>query len=45
MFKKIKKRDGNIVKFDIKKVERAILKAGAATGEFDDKIAKKIIRS
>ncbi len=42
MFKKIKKRDGNIVKFDVKKIEKAIFKAGLATGEYDDKIAKKL---
>ncbi|PIT88616.1 MAG: ribonucleoside triphosphate reductase [Candidatus Magasanikbacteria bacterium CG10_big_fil_rev_8_21_14_0_10_36_32] len=42
MFKKIKKRDGKIVKFDLEKICQAITKAGQATGEFDDKMAKKL---
>jgi len=42
MFEKIKKRDGRIVKFDAEKITTAIAKAGAATGEFDRKIAQKL---
>ena len=42
MFKKIKKRDGRIVKFDSEKITNAIAKAGSATGEFDRKIAERL---
>ena len=35
MYKSIKKRDGRTVKFDRKKIEKAIEKAGLETGEFD----------
>ena len=42
MFKKIRKRDGRIVKFNLQKIINAILKAGQVTGEFDEKIAKKL---
>ena len=42
MFKKIRKRDGRVVRFDSKKIADAIAKAGAATGEFDHKIARKL---
>ena len=42
MFKRIKKRDGRAVKFDAEKITNAIAKAGAATGEFDYKTAKKL---
>ncbi|MEM2918193.1 MAG: ribonucleoside triphosphate reductase [Candidatus Altiarchaeota archaeon] len=42
MFEKIKKRDGRIVKFDAEKITNAIAKAGKATGEFDEKIAKRL---
>jgi len=42
MFKKVKKRDGRLVKFDAKKITTAIAKAGAATGEFDAEAAKKL---
>ena len=35
MYKSIKKRDGRTVKFDRKKIEKAIEKAGLDTGEFD----------
>lgn len=42
MFKRIKKRDGRIVKFDAEKITNAILKAGTATGEFDYKTAKEL---
>ncbi len=41
-FRKIKKRDGRIVKFQPEKITNAIAKAGAATGEFDERIAKKL---
>ncbi len=33
------KRDGSVVAFDLAKIERAIQKAGAATGEYDADIA------
>ncbi len=42
MFKKIRKRDGRIVKFDPEKITNAIAKAGEATGEFDRKIAERL---
>ncbi|OQX50760.1 MAG: ribonucleoside triphosphate reductase [Candidatus Cloacimonas sp. 4484_209] len=42
MFKKIKKRDGRVVKFDPEKITDAIAKAGEATGEFDRKVAKRL---
>lgn len=42
MFKKIKKRDGRVVAFDAKKITEAIAKAGAATGEFDEKAAERL---
>jgi len=42
MFKKIRKRDNRIVKFDPEKITAAITKAGKATGEFDEEIAKKL---
>ncbi len=42
MFTKIRKRDGRIVEFDIKKIINAIAKAGEASGEFNREIAKKI---
>ena len=35
MYKSIKKRDGRTAKFDRKKIEKAIEKAGLKTGEFD----------
>lgn len=43
MFKEIKKRDDRIVKFDAQKITNAIAKAGAATGEFDHKIARQLM--
>jgi len=43
MFKKIRKRDGRIVEFDAEKITNAIAKAGKATGEFDRKIAEKLM--
>ena len=42
MFKKIVKRDGKIVDFKLEKVEEAMRKAGAATGEFDAERAKEL---
>ncbi|MFN3740215.1 MAG: anaerobic ribonucleoside-triphosphate reductase, partial [Thermodesulfovibrionales bacterium] len=42
MFKRIKKRDGKVVKFNPEKITNAIAKAGAATGEFDYKTAKRL---
>lgn len=42
MFIQIQKRDGEIVKFDLKKITTAIQKAGAATGEFDESMAEKL---
>lgn len=39
MFQKIRKRNGEIVPFDVTKIRAAILKAGKATGEFDSKEA------
>jgi ribonucleoside-triphosphate reductase (formate) len=42
MFTNIKKRDGRIVDFDASKITAAIAKAGKATGEFDEKEAKKL---
>ena len=42
MFKKIIKRDGKIVDFKLEKIEQAIAKAGAATGEFDKERAKEL---
>lgn len=40
IFKKIKKRNGDIVDFDLQKIINAIEKAGNATGEFSNDIAK-----
>ncbi|MFX0062188.1 MAG: ribonucleoside triphosphate reductase [Candidatus Hermodarchaeota archaeon] len=42
MFKSIEKRDGRIVEFDPWKITAAIAKAGKATGEFDEVVAKKL---
>jgi len=42
MFDQIRKRDGRIADFDPSKVTRAIQKAGEATGEFNEKEAKKM---
>jgi ribonucleoside-triphosphate reductase len=39
---KIKKRDGRLVTFNAEKITNAIAKAGAATGEFDIKEARKL---
>ena len=42
MFKKIIKRDGKIVDFNIEKIEGALEKAGNATGEYDKERAKEL---
>lgn len=42
MLTQIKKRDGRTVKFDVEKISNAVAKAGAATGEFDIKTARKL---
>ncbi|HOL21778.1 MAG TPA: ribonucleoside triphosphate reductase [bacterium] len=42
MFDRIKKRNGEIVKFEAEKITNAIYKAGQATGEFSMDIAKKL---
>lgn len=38
----IRKRDGHVAIFDALKIENAILKAGKATGEFDDSVANQL---
>ncbi len=42
MFKKIIKRDGTEVKFESKKIAKAIYSAGKATNEFDEKTANSL---
>jgi ribonucleoside-triphosphate reductase (formate) len=42
MFEHIKKRDGRIVSFDSQKITAAIAKAGNATGEFNERDARKL---
>lgn len=42
MFTSIKKRDGRVVRFNQEKITKALEKAGAATEEFDAKVAKKL---
>ena len=42
MFDKIKKRDDRIVEFDSSKITAAIAKAGKATGEFEEREARKL---
>ena len=42
MFKKIKKRDGKIVNFNVEKIADAIAKAGSATEEFKVEKAKSL---
>ncbi len=42
MFEQIEKRDGRIVEFDSSKITAAIAKAGQATGEFEEREAKKL---
>ncbi|MCF8067283.1 MAG: ribonucleoside triphosphate reductase [Desulfobacterales bacterium] len=42
MFEEIKKRAGTIVPFDSSKITFALTKAGKATGDFDDREARKL---
>jgi ribonucleoside-triphosphate reductase (formate) len=42
MFENIKKRDGRVVPFDSQKITAAIAKAGNATGEFEERDARKL---
>lgn len=42
MFTEIEKRDGTIVPFEAGKITNAIAKAGRATGEFDEEVAKRL---
>ncbi len=42
MFEQIKKRNGKVAEFDSSKITYAIKKAGEATGEFDEREAKKM---
>lgn len=42
MFEQIEKRDGRVVDFDSSKITAAIAKAGQATGEFEEREAKKL---
>jgi len=42
MFEKIKKRDGRIVLFNSSKITSAVAKAGNATGEFNEREARKL---
>ncbi len=42
MFNKIKKRDGKVVPFVLEKIVIAISKAGKATGEFDETVARQL---
>jgi len=44
MFTKIRKRNGKIVKYDEAKIAEAIGKAGKATGEFGEDVAKKLAK-
>ncbi|MFW5975181.1 MAG: anaerobic ribonucleoside-triphosphate reductase, partial [Desulfosalsimonas sp.] len=43
MFTHIKKRNGRVVQFDASKITAAIAKAGYATGEYDEEMAKKLM--
>jgi len=42
VFEKIEKRDGRVVEFDSSNITAAIAKAGKATGEFNEREAKKL---
>jgi ribonucleoside-triphosphate reductase len=42
LFEQIKKRDGRIVEFDSSKITGALAKAGEATGEFNEREARKL---
>ena len=43
MYTKIRKRDGKLVDFDVEKIIKAITKAGSATDEFGEDVAKKLV--
>ncbi|MFO7932412.1 MAG: ribonucleoside triphosphate reductase [Thermodesulfobacteriota bacterium] len=43
MFTHIKKRNGRVAEFDASKITAAIAKAGYATGEYDEEMAKKLM--
>ncbi|MCB9497788.1 MAG: ribonucleoside triphosphate reductase [Fibrobacteria bacterium] len=38
----LRKRDGRLVPFEPRRIETALAKAGAATGEFDERIARRL---
>ncbi len=42
MFTEIEKRDGTIVVFEAEKITNAVTKAGKATGELNEKVAKRL---
>ncbi len=42
LFEKIKKRDNRVVEFDSSKITAAIVKAGKASGEFEEREARKL---
>jgi anaerobic ribonucleoside-triphosphate reductase len=42
MFTDIEKRDGTVVPFEANKITSAIAKAGKATGEFDESVARRL---
>ncbi len=42
MFERIKKRDGRCLAFDALKITEAVARAGKATGEFDEREARKL---
>ena len=42
MFERIRKRDGRVVEFDTPKITSAIARAGKATGEFEEREARKL---
>ncbi len=42
MFKKISKRDGRLLDFEVTKISEALCKAGKASGEFELKVAEKL---
>ncbi|MFZ0725555.1 MAG: ribonucleoside triphosphate reductase [Desulfobacterales bacterium] len=42
MLEKIKKRDNRVVEFDSSKITAAIIKAGKASGEFEEREARKL---
>ncbi len=42
MFDRIRKRNGEVVNFESQKITNALYKAGQATGEFDQDVARKL---